>query len=219
MDDLRRTDLKDGLSTKDASLPDGTASAPAKKARQKPGPKKKVNPLSEKISCRLSKKEKAERWQYCREHGITPAELLRAAFLWATVKEASGKDKVIIDAVKMLHDLETLTRKFQERLDSGGKPVSAEELATIQGVLGNILSGVMALIPVAVCIESALVLASTDVVAKFGNVAGHRHDIVWLLGFISGALIDLVLFCLWRRYRSQITRFVAKGFRYGFKRN
>jgi hypothetical protein len=52
----------------------------------KPGPRPKEFPRSEKISCRLTKREKEIGERYCKAHGISEAKLLRASYLAATLQ-------------------------------------------------------------------------------------------------------------------------------------
>jgi hypothetical protein len=55
-----------------------------KPPRKKPGPKPKKNPRSEKITFRVTKKQKRVGQRYCRRQRIVEAKLVRMIYLAAT---------------------------------------------------------------------------------------------------------------------------------------
>lgn len=67
--------------------------------RRKPGPEKKASPRSEKLSCRLTKEEKALGEQFCKERGIPEAKLLRAAYLAAITQTREERFEKLVDAL------------------------------------------------------------------------------------------------------------------------
>jgi len=79
------------------------------KSRQKPGPKKKDAPRSEKISCRLTDEEKARGEAYCKTHGINEAKLLRASYLAAISEPPTERMKRFIDVLMKPLDEENLS--------------------------------------------------------------------------------------------------------------
>ena len=87
----------------------------APKKPNKPGPKPKENPRSEKISCRLTPKEKAMGLRYCKAHGTTEAKLLRASYLAAIMETPSGRiDRFLDSLMKPLDSMELLKTQKQE---------------------------------------------------------------------------------------------------------
>jgi len=104
MDDLRSTDVYNYFQNKSdvhALVENDSANVP--KPRRKPGPHKKEHPRSEKISCRLTEEEKEAGERYCKEHGITEANLLRASYLVATLQtrnQMNGIANAILDLIK-----------------------------------------------------------------------------------------------------------------------
>ena len=105
--------------------------------RRKSGRPPKEEPRSEKISCRLTKKEKAKGLRYCRKHGITEAKLLRASYLAA------------IEEVPRMR-IERILNDFMRPIDSTN--LSLEEKQNIREKVGVILrKSAMTLLLVLLC--------------------------------------------------------------------
>ncbi len=83
-----------------ATVGTGLMKAPA--LRQKPGPKKKIESRSEKISCRLTRSEKVSGESYCKAHGITEAKLLRASYLAAITQTPDNRINGLAEAIAQL---------------------------------------------------------------------------------------------------------------------
>jgi hypothetical protein len=120
MDELDKTELEKG---KDVA-PSGTGRSLLNAFKRKPGPEKKENPRTEKVSCRLTKEERAEALHYCRTHHITEAKLLRASFL-AVINEPPGSrfDRLVdtfmqpMDSIDLHPDQkQTIRLKIKETL-------------------------------------------------------------------------------------------------------
>ena len=179
MTDLRDTESKIPLpENRDAPLHD-LYFGDALVQRGKPGPQKKIAPRSEKESCRLTKAEKVERRNYCQKYGIKPADLLRAAYLSATISEAK-RGKVFFDTSIILRELEVSAGKMKQRIGYGGKPVTASELATLRTGIIAVLKNLTVLVPLVICSTYFLLFLGADGVAETGGTAKPLHELAWL---------------------------------------
>jgi hypothetical protein len=98
----------DELSTLEAEAvnPESTGSFSPHKRR---GPKKKITPRSEKLSCRLTKEEKARGEEYCKAYGLTEAKLLRASYLAVITQSPDCRLDELADALaqQLTHEKQT----------------------------------------------------------------------------------------------------------------
>jgi hypothetical protein len=120
MDDLRHTGSEDRfLETGDARAHADFDSMDVPRMRHKPGPEKKENPRSEKISCRLTKEEKEQGLRYCKTHGITEAKLLRASYLAVITQTPSECIGRMVDA--LMQPLDSTNLPLDQKLTVRGK--------------------------------------------------------------------------------------------------
>ena len=96
MDELHRTALEEP-SVEKADI----------QIRRRPGPEKKDNPRSEKISCRLTKEEKIAGERFCKMRGVPEAKLLRASYLLVTA-QAQNEVNEITDTIMRLVEADTV---------------------------------------------------------------------------------------------------------------
>ncbi|MDE1902119.1 MAG: hypothetical protein KGI37_10840 [Alphaproteobacteria bacterium] len=181
--------------------------------RRKPGPKKRAETRTEKESCRLTKEEKALRRAYCKQHGIKPADLLRAAYLAATFSEGE-RFKVVFDAATMLRELKMDAEEMQDEFTAKGDAHSATRMASVSfkiaSILRRLMIGIAALMPVAISSLALFSMLGTSVDAAHDPALTHRYKGAWLTGFLIGAAIDLALLPFVLPYQRKLDRWIAK---------
>ena len=168
MDDLQRMELRGGFGkASDTPLFDVIG----KLRRNKPGPKKKNSPRSEKESCRLTKEEADQFRKSCKARRVRPADYIRECCLAASYTPATvEKTKMVADVFMRLEEMQGITGQMRKQ-SIVGKTDSTKSASEI-GELNNRITAVQKTLR-AVLYAGILVLA-----ASAAHVEAERGDIM-----------------------------------------
>ena len=168
MDDLQHMELRDAFAkASDTPLFDVIG----KLRRNKPGPKKKDSPRSEKESCRLTKEEDTQFRMACKARRIKPADYIRECCLAISYTPATiEKTKMVADVFMRLEEMHGITGQMRKQ-SILGKTDSTKSASEV-GELNSRISAVQETLR-AVLYAGALVL-----VASAAHVEAERGDLM-----------------------------------------